>query len=272
MTYDGSDSHIVSKWFEAAEVASFRLCVVGLDGAPTPLDIWPKALGETEIREAVEESAARHCNVFGGSHAYVVQALEKETGAVVATHPFRVSAEALPGASVLASEPANIGGITAQLMRHQEAIIQSTVLAWDKLTRTQNGIIDRGDKRAARSEAAYMRVVDLHQELIERSEERKNENRRADALLEIKRSSAEKVTAILPVLAQAVVGKVAPQGLDRMSANTARMLFESMSEAQLGSWIQTLDETQQAAVFQLMKDLATAEEKPEKEEGPDAQH
>ncbi len=262
MTYDGSDSHLVAKWYTAEEVAAFRLCVVGLDGAPTPLDIWPKEFGETEIREAVEESAARHCNVFGGSHAYVVQALEKETGAVLATHPFRVSAEALPGASVLASEPANVGGITAQLMRHQEAIMSSTVIAWDKLGRTQNQIIDRSDKRAARSESAYMKVVELHHELIERAEERKNAGRRADALLEIKRSSAEKITAILPVLAQAVVGKVAPQGLDRMSANTARMLFESMSEAQLGAWIQTLDQAQQASVFQLMKDLATAEEKP----------
>ena len=208
--------------------------------------------------------------MFGGSHAYVLQALEPE-GAVLATHPFRVSAEALPGASVLASEPANIGGITAQLMRHQEAIVSSTVIAWDKLARTQNGIIDRGDKRAARSEAAYMRVVELHQELIERSEERKAESRRADALLAIKTSSAEKITAILPVLAQAVVGKVAPQGLDRMSANTARMLFESMSESQLAAWLQTLNDTQQAAVFQLMKDLATAEEKPT-EDGDAGQH
>lgn len=271
MTYDGSDSQLIAKWYDADEVASFRLCVVGLDGAPTPLDIWPKQIGETEIREAVEESAARHCNVFGGSHAYVLQALEKETGAVLATHPFRVSAEALPGASVLASEPANVGGITAQLMRHQEAIMSSTVIAWDKLGRTQNQIIDRSDKRAARSEAAYMRVVELHQELIERAEERKNESRRADQLLAIKASSAEKITAILPVLAQAVVGKVAPQGLDRMSANTARMLFESMSEAQLGSWIQTLDQAQQAAVFQLMKDLATAAE-PEKEDTDAGQH
>ena len=275
MTYDGSDSHLVHKWYGAEEVASFRLCVVGLDGAPTPLDIWPKEMGETEIREAVEESAARHCNVFGGSHAYVLQALDKETGAVLATHPFRVSAEALPGAQVLRSEPANVGGITAQLMRHQEAIMSSTVIAWDKLGRTANAMIERSDKRAARSENAYMRVVELHQELIERSDERKAEGRRADTMLDIKRDSAKKLVALAPVILESIVKKIAPEGLDRASAHTARTLFESLNQEQLHGVLSALDTEQQQIVIHLIKRLAQKAEGVEEADGDgdtDAKH
>lgn len=274
MSYDGSDSALVHKWFDADEVASFRLCVVGLDGVPTPLDIWPKQIGETEIREAVEEAAARHCNVFGGSHAYVLQAIEGEGGAVLATHPFRVSAEALPGASVLASEPANVGGVTAQLMRHQEAIMSSTVIAWDKLGRTANGMIDRADKRAARSEAAYMRVVELHQELIEGAEQRKQDNRRADAMVAIKTDSAKKLTGMLPIVFESIVKKVAPEGLDRASAHTARTWLESLNQQQLTQLLSTMDEEQQLTTLHLLKNLAREDEaaKDDGEGGTDAKH
>lgn len=274
MTYDGSDSLLVHKWIDATEVASFRLCVVGLDGAPTPLDVWPVGIGETEIREAVEESAARHCNVMGGSHAYVLQAVEKETGAILASHCFRVSAEALPGASVLASEPANVGGVTAQLMRHQEAIMSSTVIAWDKLGRTATGMIERADRRAARSEAAYMRVVELHQELIEGSEQRKDDNRRADTMLEIKRNSAKQLTALAPVILESIVKKVAPEGLDRASAHTARTFFESLTQEQLHAVLGACDAEQQKIVIHLLNNLAREAEGVESADdgGTDAKH
>lgn len=271
MSYDGSDSLLVHKWHDAEEVASFRLCVVGLEGVSTPIDVWPKAFGETEIRESVEESAARHCNALGGSHAYVLQAVD-HSGAVLATHAFRVSAEALPGASVLASEPANIGGVTAQLMRHQEAIMSSTVIAWDKLGRTATGMIERADRRAARSEAAYMRVVEMHQELIEGAEQRKRENARADTILEIKRNSAKQLTALAPVILESIVKKVAPEGLDRASAHTARTFFESLTQEQLRGVLSACDAEQQKIVLHLLNSLARDAEGVESDGGTDAKH
>lgn len=276
MNYDGSDSHLVHKWFAADEVTAFRLCVVGLDGTPTPLDVWPKQIGETEIREAIEETAARHCNALGGSHAYVLQAIDAETSTALATHAFRVTAEALPGAAVLASEPANVGGITAQLMRHQEAIMSSTVIAWDKLGRVSTGMIERADRRAARSEAAYMKVVELHQELIERSEERKQDAVRKDRMMDLKAESAKKVFALAPVILDSIVKKVAPEGLDRASAHTARTLFESLNQDQLTGMLAALDSEQQLILMHLFKRLAGeaegAETKGGGDGGDDAKH
>lgn len=259
MSYDGSDSGLVRKWIAAEEVKLFRLCVVGLDGAPTPLDVWPVALGETEILESIEESAARHCNAMGGSHAYVLQAVG-EGGAALATHAFRVSAEALPGASVLASEPANVGGITAQLMRHQEAIMSSTVIAWDKQARVSIAMIERSDKRASRAESAYMRAMELHGELIERTEERKEASRRADVMLEIKKDSAKKVMALAPVVLEGIVAKLNPGGLAVASGHTARSLFESMNQEQLSGVLNALDPEQQKVLMSMVTRLAKAEE------------
>lgn len=256
MTYDGTDSHLVRKWIADDQVAAFRLCVVGLDGASTPLDTWRKEVGGTEIAEAIEETASRHCNALGGSHAYSLQAIQVDSGAICATHVFRVSAEALPGASVLASEPANVGGITAQLMRHQEAIFSSTVIAWDRLGKNSAAMIERSDRRAARSEAAYMRVVEMHQELIDRSEERKATSQRADRLMDIKADSAKKVLALAPVILDSIVAKVAPEGLDRASAHTARSLFESLKEDQLAGILSKLDPEQQLILMHLFKRLA----------------
>lgn len=262
MTYDGTEMRMVRKWMDADELASFRLCCVGLDGAQTALDVWPRQLGDVEIAEAIEETAARHTNALGGSHAFVLQAVQADGKTILASHAFRVSAEALPGASVLSSEPANAGGLVAQTMRHNEALMSSTVLAWDKLGRTASSMIERADRRAAKSEEAYMQVVELHQELIERSEERKSEARRQDKMLAIKADSAQKLLALAPVVLDSVVRKVAPEGLDRASANTARALFESLSPEQLSGVLKSLSPEQGAVMLHLFEGLAReAEEK-----------
>lgn len=274
MSYAGTESdELVRKWYAAEEAAAYRLCTVGLDGSQTPIDVWPREIGDVEIVERIEERAARHANTLGGTHAFLLQVLEEDGKSVLASHAFRVGAEALPGTGALLSEPANAGGVLAQTQRHQEAIMQSTVIAWDKMGRVANQMIERADRRAARSEAAYMRVVELHQELIERSEERKEASKRADRMLEIKADSAKKLTALAPVILESIVQKKAPEGLDRASAHTARTLFESMTQEQLQGVLSSLDTEQQQIVIHLLKRLAAnAEGVASEDGGADASH
>ena len=213
-----------------------------------------------------------HANALGGTHAFVLQALAVEGNAVLASLAFRVGAEALPGAGVLPSEPANVGGAFAQIMRHNEALMSSSVLAWDKLGRTATTMLDRADRRAAKSEEAYMQVVELHHELIERKDERIAQGKRDDKLLAIKEASAKKLIGILPVALESIVAKVAPEGLDRASAHTSREFFESLEENQLLDIMKHLDPEQQGIVLSILDRLAKEAAKNGEGEGGDAPH
>lgn len=262
MTY--AEAELVSKWSAVEECGAFRLSSIGLDGTQTALDVWPKQIAPPqEITEMMEERAAAHANALGGTHAFVLQALDADGNGVLASQAFRVGAEALPGAGVLPSEPANAGGVLAQTLRHNEAIMSSAVIAWDKLGRTATGMIERADRRAARSEDAYMQVVELHHELIERKDERQAQSRRDDKMLAIKESSAKKLMAMLPVVFESVVLKKAPEGLDRAAAHTTREFWESLKENQLIDILKALDPEQQGVLMHMFDKLAKEAEAPD---------
>ena len=120
-----------------------------------------------------------------------------------------------------------------------------------------------------------MRVVDLHQEMIERTDERKAEGKRADTMLAIKADSAKKLTALAPVILESIVKKVAPEGLDRASAHTARTFFESLSQEQLTNVLGACDAEQQKIVIHLINKLAREAEgvkQTDDDGGADAKH
>lgn len=101
----------------------------------------------------------------------------------------------------LDSEPANAKGITAQLMRHNEALARITTQSMMGMLSTQQNIIDRQSTHIERLERNHTETFLALEEAESRKHERLLESKKQDHDEERKAEVFKKVIQYLPVLA-----------------------------------------------------------------------
>jgi hypothetical protein len=259
----------------------FVLSVVGLDGMRTPCDSYycDQITEPQDVLELVEGRALAQANTIGSTHAFELRA---ETDAeVLGTEVFRVTAEALPGTGggSIATEPANAGGLVAQAMRHTEAAVRSSVMAFEKVARTQNQIINRLADRLEHSETTHAQTMVLAEEAHSQQHERELELLDKTMTMDLKQQAAGKLMGLAPLVLDAVAAKRDPEGASSAvtGQHLLRDLVGSLSQDQVAHLFAGLDIEQQAKLGHLMKRLDPAkdedvEKAAETETKSDAKH
>lgn len=249
------------------------LCVMGSDGAATRIDSWPASLGYDELRETIEERAARHAAVGPSAATFAVRAFD-DRKELMGFDTFRVSASLALGRQALMSEPANEGGLVAQSMRHSEALVSMVVKNIAPMLHAQTAVIERLDKRAEAQDAASLKMFELLNDLDDRKAQREHESAKLAASLNMKKEAFSKVQGYVPLLLDAVMGKD-PKGSKATSSILADELFQSVRPEQLQQLLGMLDADQRLKVLALFKRYLEQvdAEKPKEEKGAgDATH
>lgn len=210
-----------------------------------------------EVLEEIERRALSQANAMGGRHAFELEAVD-DSGGVISTEVFAVTAEGFAGGGAALTEPANEGGFLAQVMRHKEVMLRTTVSAQDKTFRHLGQALEMVSTRLERSEERYAKALELLEALTLHEHERKIELVQVEAKTEALRKIGDQVAGLLPDVAAGLVGKV--RGGSAKSALVARQLFESLNQTQLNGILQSLEPEQQHHVIQLMRELAASSE------------
>ena len=232
------------------------------------LQTWEAPIEQPDLLEQIEERALRQANVLGGSHAFLVESLNAD-GQVLGSEVFRCSAETFPNGVSIAHEPANEGGLLAQLMRHNEAQTRTGVLSFEKTSNATLRALEALAKHTAQMEERYGGLLTRMQEVVLGEHQTRVELAREESSAKTKHMFAERLAGILPEVIGSITGKVSNTP-GAAAAVKAKAAFETLRADQLETIMGCLDMEQKIAIMGLLKSLA---EDAQKHQGaPNGQH
>lgn len=253
------------------------LFTVGLDGVKTVCKRWAGPFGDpADLLEEAEERAMRQVNTLGGVQSFLFE-LYDGAGASLGTEVFRLSAEALSGDRSILSEPANEGGIVAQLMRHTEALAHTgvlerkeTTLAFREVMAQQRALIALSHQRSELAENKYLEALKLFSEVMTGERETAVELERAKGNADSKRMLAEKVSSYIPYVLASFVQKGPAKAPAHATAIGVKNLFESLTQEQVATILTVLQPEQQRTLFSVFESAAATEQAPAAPQAPSA--
>jgi hypothetical protein len=238
-----------------------KLYTVGLDGVRTPCLTWPGPFDDPlELVEQVEARALRQANALGGVHAFLLELVGPD-GAVLGTEFFRVSAESFSDGRSIISEPANEGGMLAQMMRHNEVVIRTGVQGSEKTLQAAHKMIEQVGKRAEYAEAKFLEMLTTLHSVMTGERETQVAMVKAEARATATKQIAGKIASLIPEISAAFVkGNSGPAGAAHAAAISAKGLFSTITSEQLNGILGHLNVEQQMQLFGLMKRLSAEHE------------
>ena len=236
------------------------LYTVGLDGVRTLCLRWPGPFGDaTELIEQVEERALRQANSLGGVHAFLIE-LAGQDGAVLGTEFFRVSAESFRDGSIV-SEPANEGGLLAQMMRHTEACFKTTVLGGEKNLLHAHKMLETSARRAEYAENKFLDMLSKMHDIMTGERQAQVDLVKAEARAVATKQIGSKIAMLIPELSAAFLsGAAGPKGGAHAAVIRAKNLFSTIRPDQLQGILGVLEVEQQGAMLALLAGLAKEHE------------
>lgn len=254
-------ANFVKKWGPNPDCAAIRLWSCAVDSSRTLCDSWPLPMpnGDAlELIEQIEERALRQANTFGGSQAFMLEAVNKGDRPM-ATDVFRVYGEALPGATGgLATEPANEAGHVAQMMRHNEAIFRSSIMGQQGLLKSAHQLLELSDRRAERAEDRSLKWLEQVAAIATQEREREVALKKEEGSAESRRLVTNKLLNLLPMVASSVVGNKPGHEATGVVIGL-KSVFESLSQEQMVAILNLLSEDQRMAFLQQIKKMADPE-------------
>lgn len=249
-----------------------RLMHLAQDGTRMPGASWDGPLDTSAKRldcaEELEERALRETNILGGIHAWYIEVLG-EGDKTLATEIFRLTAESLPNGKSISTEPANEGGLLAQLMRHQEVVFKQYM--WDR-ERVSETLASENAKLRARNESLENRLfttLDTVREAILGERQHELELVKAKAKNELMLSVGKQVQGLLPEVASAIVHKQAKAPAAAAAIGIQEFL-KTITPDQFDVILATLRPEQQMVLVQAMKRIAEAEREKAEQNAPPA--
>lgn len=231
------------------------LYALGQDLTRQPCQTWLSGtLERAELLEQIEEVALRRANVLGGNHAFLVELCD-DGGTVLASEVFRVSAEVLPNGVSIAHEPANEGGLLAQLMRHNEANARTGVLQFQATSKATLEALNTISKHSQTVESKFTELMMRMQQLVLGEAETRVAIAREEGKQRSYNILAEKVGAVLPEVLGSMAGKLSGTP-GAAAAIKAKGAFDTLTPQQLEHIMQVLDMPQKIALVGLLKTLA----------------
>jgi hypothetical protein len=249
-----------------------RLMHLAQDGTRMPGASWDGPLDTSAKRldcaEDIEERAARETNILGGIHAWYIE-VDGEGGKTLATEIFRLSAESLPNGKSISTEPANEGGVLAQMMRHHEVMAKQYM--WDR-ERVSETLASENSKLRARNENLedkLFKTLDTVREAILGERQHELELLKAKAKNELMLSVGKQVQGLLPEVASAFVHKQAKAPAAAAAIGIQEFL-KTITPEQFDVILSTLRPEQAMVLVQAMKRIAEAEAEKAKQNAPPA--
>lgn len=240
------------------------LYTVGLDGVRTPCLRWQGPFGDTaELVEQIEERALRQANALGGVHAFMLE-LAGADGAVLGTEFFRVSAESFRDGSIV-SEPANEGGVLAQMMRHTEALMKTHVQGGQINLQAAQKMIETSSRRAEFAEAKFLDMLTTVHSILTGERQAQVDLVKAEARAAATKQIGGKIAMLIPEISAAFLsGTAGPKGAAHAAVLRAKNLFSTITPDQLKGILGLLEVEQQGAMLALLAGLAKEHEAEQK--------
>lgn len=254
---------------QQAGAQSAKLFTLGLDGHRTLCKRWAGPFEDMrDLHESVEERALRQCNTLGGIHNFCFE-LYDGAGNALGSEVFRLSAEALEGDRSMLSEPANEGGVLAQLMRQNEALVRTGVyerkeatVAFREVFGAMQKLVALSHGRSDHAEGKYLEAMQTFHKMITGEQQHTVELEKARGNAEAKRVLAEKVSGYIPLLLGSFVKNGPIRNAGAATAIGVKNLFESLKAEQVEGILALLTPEQQNALIAMVQAAEVAETPP----------
>lgn len=197
---------------------------------------------EPLLHKIAEAAQTDTDDLNSGVQSYAVCAYYREDKNYVPRKYFRVAPSDVEIQRDLApSEPPNEKGITSQLMRHLEATQRTATVATGHLFQTLQGELRRLAETNEKYAEQQIDFLVLMQDLLDNAHGRRLKERDGEAHLAMKESALSKLETLMPFIINRIAGKTILPEEDR-----SLMLMASLLE--------NLDDNQQTAFYQSLKD------------------
>lgn len=241
----------------------FALLLVNVEGSTTYCDAWAASLGFDELRDQVEDKAARVAAMGATVCNFMVRAEGAKridgTREDLGFESFRVSSQIAKTSGAMLSEPANEAGLLAQLMRHNETNLKTTFGLQGLMFQAQTEELRRMREQLAVHDERRVELFSLVESMTTEKARRELEERKAEHNQQLKEKALNSLLPLLTIAADSIMGKVHPEGAMLTAANMAKDLFGTLKQPQIIEMLKHLEPEQSAQVIRLYRILATQE-------------
>lgn len=197
-----------------------------------------------EVANEIETSAHTDAGGLGGPQKYMVFAFfEKSEAKPLARFPFLEHASDVGDSDEgdeLDTESPNAKGLTAQLMRHNEALMRTTMMGITQIIGTLQRQTAKQAETIEKLVEEKFQNLDLVEELLGRKQERDIAAQEADTKRKLITDAGEKALALLPVIVNKMAGKEV-------------MAAPSMNDEMLRSFLATITPEQMEGLSKVLK-------------------
>jgi len=224
------------------------------------------------LTDEIEAKAHDDAEAMGGHHRYVVYAYYKGQNKPLGRCVFSVDAgsdEDDESNSLSGTEPATTKGLMAQMMRHNEAMMRSTVMVSQSLMNTMRAAMEQAQSHNEKLMADKMQTFDLIEQLQSRRQERELAARQAEFSEKIKEEAFQKMMLLAPSVANRIMGKkMLPEPTTPME-ETLKGLAASFTQEQMEQLANSglLKPEQLIAVLNLFQGVMTDAKETKQAEG-----
>jgi len=233
------------------------------------LDVDQKTTAE-DYASSVMLAATDDANGLGGIHKYSLASyFADRIEAPRERFSFRIIAEENDedGMDALSTEDGNAKGLLAQMMRHNEAIMRTSVMGTNDLIRHYQQMVSSQMNRNSELEERHTHLVGMIEEVSSLKHERDIASLRAASDMKRKDDLVEKGMLLLPSVVNKLTGKkLLPEEITPEKA-TLVAFGKSLTPDQLEKFQAILKPEQLIAILSLLDSVMKAEEKPS-EKGP----
>jgi len=213
--------------------------------------LWVSTVGD------LEQTALDDCEGSGGVQKYVIQGLEENgttTKSIISRLTLRYTATRSEEETGFDSdsEPANAQGITAQIMRHNEARERIDKAAWGNIINTQRLTIETLTEQNAVLMQKHLDMIETIEELASARHQRELETMQETNKAENRQRVARTLTTLLPAVVKKLTGADIGPVTDPDTLSM-RAILQSLKEDQLEQITAILTPEQSMALLSMVK-------------------
>jgi len=207
-----------------------------------------------ELASALLKAAEEDCKGLGGRQRYAVkiyygkskQAARQQRFSLYEKDPWEDSKD-------LDSEAANPRGVLSQLMRHNEAIMRTSVLGQQDTLRALGRMNEKLVSRLEILESKHFETVVMYEELISQKHQREIEVMQAEASERRKDEMLSNLRLLVPIAINKLAGENVMKIPDTPETLQLRTFVESLDADQLQQILSSLNPAQQVSVMTMVQ-------------------
>lgn len=228
--------------------------------------IVPEEWSDEWIQDSVNEietSAHTDAGGIGGPQKYMVFAFfERSEAKPLARFPFLEHASdegSDEEGAELDTESPNARGLTAQLMRHNEALMRTSMMGITQIISTLQRQVSKQSDTIEKLVEEKFNNLEMMENVLSKKQERDIELREAENKQKLLTDAAEKAMGLMPIVVNKLMGKTvmpAPSINDEL----LKSFLSSITPEQLDSLVSILKPEQSMVVMELYQKLLQSKE------------